>query len=675
MKTLRFATPIIVLAAATSSAGGQPPCEATPAEIETAEATLEGEAAEVPFRTFHNLLLVDVVLNGGEPRPFILDTGAGGTVVDAAAAEVEPDAERGAVTVRGAGGDRELELVRLDSLALGGARLLGPTVARGDLTPLRELIGADIAGVLGYDFLRHFVVKVDYENSRVTFYEPASFAEPPGVAFIPADTSTGHPIVEMAVGDHRGRFVVDLGNAGPIIFDGGYVAEHDLIGKAAAKLPALMRGAGGPRATKAYVVRMDEATIAGYALAGPVVVLPAEAGAVPLCGEGLIGNVGWDVMSRFTFYVDYPGDRLGLAPSARLETPFDYDRTGLMLQYAGDHYVVAEVAATSPAASLLAPGDKVVAIDGKAAAEGGGGDGLVPPFKILDAVVSGVDYVEALTVAGHIYAFRVLEFPVAGAVRAPLAEERAGVGEVLNAVSGVFGDVDVIVRAYDDVYGLAELALARAKRAPFPKEGTLGGKILDAGVVIVRDVNVAVRGYVEAEDDVELAVARPLRPPLAEEAARRREIHYLVVAGVADVHVAVCGNGDAEGRMELGRTPLAEERAGGGEVLDAAIHFFDDVDVAVRGDRYVFGPVEFAISPPLRPPLAEERPGRGKILHAVVGFIDDVNAVSLRGDRDAAGGMEFAIPPTRGAPLTLVDPSRFGLGGLGFRRRFGTRRE
>jgi predicted aspartyl protease len=369
MKTLRLAAPLFVLAAATSPAGGQPPAEAAPVEIEPGEAVLEGEAAEVPFRTFHNLLLVDVAVNGGEPRPFILDTGASGTLVDAAAVEEEAAAERGTVTVRGAGGEQELALVRLDSLALGGARLLGPTVALGDLTPLAGLLGADVAGILGYDFLGNFVVKVDYENSRVTFYDPTSFAAPEGVAFIPADTSSGHPIIEMAVGGHRGRFVVDLGNPGPVILDGGYVAEHDLIGHAEAKLPARMKGAGGPKTTEAFVVRMEEVAIGPYELAGPIVVLPAEAETIPRCGEGVIGNVGWQVLSRFTFYVDYPGDRFGLAPSARLDAPFDYDRTGLLLEYAGDHYVVVEVAAASPAASLVAAGDKVTAIDGKAAAE------------------------------------------------------------------------------------------------------------------------------------------------------------------------------------------------------------------------------------------------------------------------------------------------------------------
>ena len=369
MKTLRVVAPIILFTAMTSSAVAQPALGVTADEVEPGEAVLEGEAAEIPFRTFHNLMFVDVAVNGGEPRPFILDTGASGTVVDLAVAAVGPEAERGTSTMRGAGGEVEADLVKLDSLALGDARLLGATVTRVDLAPLRDMIGTDMAGVLGYDFLRHFVVKVDYENSLVTFYEPATFEAPEGVSFIPAETDTGHPIVELAVGGHAGLFVVDLGNPGPIIMNGGYVEEHDLIAKADAKLPALMRGAGGPKATEAWVVRMGEATIAGYELPGPIVVLPAEKEAVPLCGEGLVGNVGWDVMSRFTFYVDYPAGRLGLIPSARFDAPFDYDRTGLLLEYAGDHYVVKKVSPAVPAAELLASGDRVVGIDGKAAAE------------------------------------------------------------------------------------------------------------------------------------------------------------------------------------------------------------------------------------------------------------------------------------------------------------------
>jgi predicted aspartyl protease len=369
MKTLRIAAPAILLAATILRAEGQSPPRVKPEDTVRAEAILEGEAAEVPFRTFHNLMLVDVAINGGEPRPFILDTGASGTVVDIAAVEVGPDADLGTVTMRGAGGEEEVALVKLDSLGLGGARLLGPTVARADLAPLRRMIGVDLAGIVGYDFLRNFVVEVDYDNSSVTFYDPDAFAEPEGVSFIPADTDTGHPIIEMAVGGHEGRFVLDLGNPGPIIMEGIYVAEHDLIGQAEAKLPALMAGAGGTRTTAAYVVRMDEAVVAGFKLEGPIVVLTADPEAAALCGEGLIGNVGWEIASRFTLYVDYAGGRLGLTPSARFDAPFDYDRTGLLLEYAGDHYVVKEVAPASPAASLVAPGDRVVGIDGRAAAE------------------------------------------------------------------------------------------------------------------------------------------------------------------------------------------------------------------------------------------------------------------------------------------------------------------
>ena len=335
-----------------------------------AVADLPGGVADVPLHVYNNLLVVDVAVNGGETRPFILDTGAGGTliatgVVAAGAAEGEEP-----ITVAGVSGTQEFAAARLETLALGKAVLRGPVVACGDLTPLSRLLGFDIAGILGYDFLRNFVVKVDYDAARLTLYTPAAFGDGAGVDFIPATYGSGNPLVEMAVDDVSGKFVVDLGNPGAMLLNGAVVRERDLVNKAGAKLPAVLRGAGGDKGTEAWVVRMGEVRIGEHALAGPIVVLPTTENAILTCGEDVMGNVGWDLASRFVLYFDYPGGRLGLVPGARFDAPFDYDRAGLVLLPAGDGcYVVDKVASFSPAAALLAPGDRVVGINGEAAAD------------------------------------------------------------------------------------------------------------------------------------------------------------------------------------------------------------------------------------------------------------------------------------------------------------------
>jgi hypothetical protein len=375
MKTIRAALAFAALCVVTASyarAQEEPKPVPMRIEMEPPEVIMDGDAAEVPFRLAGNLLLVEVAVGAGdETRPFILDTGTTMTLVDSAAVEVPPENEVGAVKMVGPGGESEISLVKLDRVAVGGARLEGTTAAYGDLAAIRQMTGFEIAGLLGQDFLRNFVVKIDYDGSTVTFHDPAAFEDPAGVEFIPARMSEGPPVIEMTVGGHAGEFVVDLGNRSAVIFDDVYVADNDLISKADPKLPAIKMGAGGvaPKPLPAHLTRMDALSIGSFEIPGPVVVLPEPNDSPMPCGMGLTGNVGFGVMSRFTLYFDYPGGRLGLAPGEGFDAPFDYDRSGLLLRPAGGRYVVEEVVPASPAAELVATGDRVTAIDGRPAAE------------------------------------------------------------------------------------------------------------------------------------------------------------------------------------------------------------------------------------------------------------------------------------------------------------------
>ncbi|MGD8718022.1 MAG: aspartyl protease family protein [Candidatus Zixiibacteriota bacterium] len=341
-------------------------------EMEAPEVDMDGDAAEVPFRLVGNLILVDVAAGAGEqPQPFILDTGTTMTLVDASAVDVPPGNKVGVAKMVGPGGESEIALVKLDRIAVGGARLVGATAASGDLAAIRRMTGLEIAGLLGQDFLRNFVVEIDYDASTVTFHDPAAFEDPAEVEFVPARMGGGPPVVEMTVGGHTGGFVVDLGNRSAVVFDEGYVAEHDMINEAEPKLPAVLMGAGGaaPKPLAAHLARMDGLTIGSYEVRGPVVVLPELSDSPMTCGLGLTGNVGFGVMSRFTLCLDYPGGRLGLAPGESFDAPFDYDRSGILLRPAAGHYVVEKVVPASPAEKLFAVGDKVTAVNGRPAAE------------------------------------------------------------------------------------------------------------------------------------------------------------------------------------------------------------------------------------------------------------------------------------------------------------------
>ncbi len=115
-----------------------------------------------------NLIVVTVDVNG-VPKKFILDTGASHTVVSDKLAEELGLEEVERSRARGAGGEIDVTIVRMDSFAIGGlvVRDLSCTVASSE--DMTCMLGEDISGVLGYNVLSQFAITIDYESKQLAF--------------------------------------------------------------------------------------------------------------------------------------------------------------------------------------------------------------------------------------------------------------------------------------------------------------------------------------------------------------------------------------------------------------------------------------------------------------------------------------------------------------------------
>lgn len=137
--------------------------------------SLPTENTTVPFRLRTNLIVVDVRVNG-ETAGFLLDTGASSSLIGRSLADrigIEC-VERSAAM--GAGGSVEVAVARLDSLGLGDLVDSGIACAIMDLTPLTQQIGAEVEGVLGFDFFGRGTLHVDYPARTVRIERPIATA-------------------------------------------------------------------------------------------------------------------------------------------------------------------------------------------------------------------------------------------------------------------------------------------------------------------------------------------------------------------------------------------------------------------------------------------------------------------------------------------------------------------
>ena len=131
--------------------------------------------AGIPFRISlrRPLMMLDVEVNGFGPFNFVLDTGASFCVLT-------PDTARAAGVLRaakiptaiGAGGRVNAGLAKLRTLRLGPHEARNLEVALISLDEVEKHVGVKVAGLIGYNFLKKYIVTIDYPARRLWLKRP-----------------------------------------------------------------------------------------------------------------------------------------------------------------------------------------------------------------------------------------------------------------------------------------------------------------------------------------------------------------------------------------------------------------------------------------------------------------------------------------------------------------------
>jgi predicted aspartyl protease len=133
------------------------------------------QSKSIPFKLAKEdkpLLLLETMVDGKGPFRFVLDTGAGGTIVSPELAKklnitpIEPKKQRKAI---GAGGQVGVRMGQVRSFQVAEVRREGLHVAIMDLAGISQAVETELDGIIGYNFLKQYRVTIDYPNRTVSF--------------------------------------------------------------------------------------------------------------------------------------------------------------------------------------------------------------------------------------------------------------------------------------------------------------------------------------------------------------------------------------------------------------------------------------------------------------------------------------------------------------------------
>ncbi len=295
---------------------------------------------------------------------FILDTGSGGISLDTlTAAYYKLPLEPSDRTVKGIGGVRNLHFYKNGTLHLKGLTVENLDFHINDYQILTEVYGIRIDGIIGFSFLRRYIVSLDFNTQLMSVYTPGKYKYPkngsflrPSFANIPV---TRHEITDVKT--YTSNFYFDTGAGMCIMLSKQFVEDSSFLSDKRKVVTTQVEGLVGKITMGLSIIK--QVKVAGFKFKKVPVHIYDDSVNV-FSYPSLIGLLGSDLLRRFNIVLNYPDRSIHLTPNTHMRDPFDYSYTGMNYYFIDGKIVITEIQQGSPAELAgLHPGDVIFAVD------------------------------------------------------------------------------------------------------------------------------------------------------------------------------------------------------------------------------------------------------------------------------------------------------------------------
>ncbi len=332
---------------------------------------------QIPIELHNNLIVVPVVLNGMLPLKFIVDTGVRTAILTQKTfSDILNLTYSRKYSIAGPGGENIVDAYITNNVSLDLPGVSGKghalLVLDQDMLELRNYLGSDVHGILGYEMFSRFIVAVDYEKKVLTLYAPGKFRKKRKYQKLDMEIVDTKPFiyaeVEMSSGEKlNARLLVDSGASHGLMLE---PASNPVIVVPEKKVSTVIgRGIGGEILGK--VGRINQLKLGSYKLEEPIANFPDPNSYIDSLKLGTTfrhGSIGGEVLSRFTTIYNFSREELYLKKNSSLKKKYYYNLSGLTIKAKGSRLNVFEVDdvrdQTEAKKADVRIGDQIISING-----------------------------------------------------------------------------------------------------------------------------------------------------------------------------------------------------------------------------------------------------------------------------------------------------------------------
>lgn len=219
----------------------------------------------IPFDYWNNHIYVKLQINDSDTLEFLFDSGAGssGIMIDSSIAAEINLKQTGKITANTIGGKSEFPITDSVSISINDINIFRQKAAWFPLKEQEIGEGHKIDGILGYSFIKDFVIEIDYKSKIMSIMDPEYFAnnnQKETIQLIDIKQNRV-PIINGNLSTKNNKkiattFIIDLGHDETLILGRVFIEKNKLQDDTLSVQPKRFNeGLGGQTSNKVGVVK------------------------------------------------------------------------------------------------------------------------------------------------------------------------------------------------------------------------------------------------------------------------------------------------------------------------------------------------------------------------------------------------------------------------------------
>ena len=287
---------------------------------------------KIHFNGEFNLLSFYMNVGGIDSLNFLFDTGFDVNVLDQSIAENLGFDLSNTITEQQPGGEMTYAKIENVKLAYGEQVLYSENFISAPISQLGMLIGQPIHGIIGMEFMKKYVIELDYENATLMLSSLLSDFNLNDFEKIEVNCDDGQPFMMGSVANpdatiFPAKLKMDTGSLDAVGFNKNYLDEAHLINDNTQVNSSSGVGVGGE--TFGIQFRLNEIKMGSYYFNDIVVGATLEAGGTEIREDA--GTIGAELLMRFNWVLDFDNNTAYLKPNKFFGQEQALDRSGIWL--------------------------------------------------------------------------------------------------------------------------------------------------------------------------------------------------------------------------------------------------------------------------------------------------------------------------------------------------------